>query len=81
VNRIAMGERFRPQHTAPVHREFLSQLFVAEFEAIGAGILMDKLQVSKFVEKHVIKHESANGEYGPLCSTSSPELLGCQSFP
>jgi hypothetical protein len=81
VNRIAMGERLRPKHTAPVHCEFLSQPFVAEFEAIGPGILMDKLQVSKFVEKHVIKHESANGEHRPFCSTSGPELLGCQSFP
>jgi hypothetical protein len=75
VNRIAMGERFRPQHTAPVHRELLSQLFVSKLATNRTGILIDKLQVSKFMEKHVIKHKSANRKHRPFLTPDGPELL------
>jgi hypothetical protein len=39
----------------------MSQFFVRELETHGTLILVDELQVSEFVKKYVIEHESSDG--------------------
>jgi hypothetical protein len=41
---------------------------------------VDGLQVSQFVEEHVIEHESADGKRGPLMTSSCSELLRSLTF-
>jgi hypothetical protein len=76
MNWIRMCKWRRPQPVAPLHSERLSQLFVGELETDGTRIFIDELQVPKFVEEHVIEHESANSQRWPFMASSGSELLG-----
>ena len=81
MNGVGMVKWFRPQMGAPMHREFLGQLFARELEPTGPGFFVDKLQVTEFVQKNVIKHESADCEPGPFLPRSSAEFIRFLSHP
>jgi hypothetical protein len=77
---IWVNEVFRPQPIAQLNREGLSQFFAGELEPVRVRILVDELQMSKLMKKHVIEHKSADSKDWPFVAPFSAELLGCLTF-
>jgi hypothetical protein len=80
MNWVGMGEGRRPQPAAPLRREHLGQFLASKSEALRRCISIDQLQVPELVQKHVIKHESANCQCWPLLATFGSELLRGLAF-
>jgi hypothetical protein len=75
VNWVRVIIRHRPEPSAPLDCELLCLRFPREFEAIGARVEIDRLQMAKLMEENFVEQESADSECWPLLASARAELL------
>src|SRR5215472_16350381 len=77
MDRIGVGKWRCPQAFAPLHGECLRQFFSRESQSLGTAISVDELQVSEFMQEHVIEDETPDCKQRPFLTTLGAELPGC----
>lgn len=76
MDRIGVGKWRCPQAFAPLHGECLRQFFSRESQSLGTAISVDELQVSEFMQEHVIEDETPDCKQRPFLTTLGAELPG-----
>jgi hypothetical protein len=76
VNGVRVLERLSPQLPAPTFRELLGPSLHGEPAPFRRRTLIDNLKMPKLVKEHVVQHEPANSQFGPLPIPPRAKVFG-----